>query len=189
MLTQLRAALAVFLILTLLTGVVYPLLVWAVGQAAFPHQANGSIVFRDGQPIGSELIGQHFDNPRYFWGRPSATDPAYNSAASGGSNFGPTNPDLLLAVKKRVDAIRQAHPVQSSAVPIDLVASSGSGLDPHISPAAAEYQVTRVARVRGIDPDRVRQLVAEHTERRTFGVLGEPRVNVLKLNLALDRER
>jgi K+-transporting ATPase ATPase C chain len=184
--SQLRAAAALFLVLTLLTGVAYPLLVWAIAQAAFPHQANGSVILRDGKPVGSELIGQSFDDPRYFWGRPSATDPAYNSASSTGSNLGPTNRDLLKAVKERVEAIRKAHPEQTGPVPADLVTASGSGLDPHISPAAAEYQVVRMAKTRGLNANRVRQIVAEHTEGRTLGVLGEPRVNVLRLNLALD---
>lgn len=189
MLTQLRSAIVVFVFLTLVTGVAYPLIIWAVGQAIFPHQANGSIIVRGEERLGSELIGQYFDQPRYFWGRPSATEPPYNSAASSGSNLGPTNPDLLKTVKDRVAAIRTAHPDQhSSPVPADLVTASGSGLDPHISPEAAEFQVARVARARGWDEQRVRLLVVQHTEDRTFGVLGEPRVNVLTLNLALDEK-
>jgi potassium-transporting ATPase KdpC subunit len=184
---QLRPALLIFASLTLLTGVAYPLLVTLIAQTAFSHQANGSIVERDGKPTGSELIGQPFDDPRYFWGRPSATGPvAYNGAASTGSNLGPTNPAHLEAVKGRVEAIRAAHPDQTGRVPVDLVTTSGSGLDPHISPAAAEYQVSRVAKARGMTVDQVRQLVADHTAGRTLGLLGEPRVNVLGLNLALD---
>jgi K+-transporting ATPase ATPase C chain len=187
MISQLRSALILFLLLTLLTGVAYPLAVWGIAQAAFPHQANGSVILRDGKPVGSELIGQFFDKPGYFWGRPSTTDPnPYNAASSTGSNFGPTNPDLLKAVKERVETLRKAHPDQTGPIPADLVTASGSGLDPHISPASAEFQVTRVAKERGVDPAQVRKLVARHTEGRTFGILGEPRVNVLRLNLALD---
>ncbi len=183
----LRSALVLFLLLTLLTGVVYPLLVTLIAQAVFPRQANGSIVERDGKPVGSELIGQQFDDPRYFWSRPSKTDPVpYNAASSNGSNLGPTNPDHLKAVRERIEAIRKAHPEQTGPVPIDLVTASASGLDPHISPAAAEYQVWRVAKARGLSEDRVRQLVTASTEGRKLGLLGEPRVNVLRLNLALD---
>jgi K+-transporting ATPase ATPase C chain len=186
--SHLRIGIILFFLFTLLTGVVYPLVVTAISQIAFPHRANGSVVARDDQPIGSELIGQHFDDPRYFWGRPSATDKMpYNAASSGGSNLGPTNPDLLKTLKERIEAIREAHPDQTGPVPGDLVTASASGLDPHISPAAAEYQVRRVAQARGLDEERVRELVSEHTEWRTFGILGEPRVNVLKLNLALDQ--
>ena len=188
MASQLRPALVVFALLTLLTGVVYPALVTGVAQLAFPHQANGSIIEHDGKLFGSELIGQKFDRPDYFWGRPSATTPVeYNAASSNGSNLGPTNPDMLKAVAERVEAIRKAHPDQTGPVPADLVTASASGLDPHISPAAAEYQLTRVASNRpGLTVEQVRRLVAEHTEGRTFGILGEPRVNVLRLNLALD---
>jgi len=186
MLSQLRAAVLVFLALTAVTGIAYPVVVTLIAQVAFPHQANGSLIERDGKVVGTELIGQQFDDPRYFWGRPSATSPAYNAAASAGSNFGPTNPVQLDAVRERVEAIRRAHPQRSSAVPIDLVTASGSGLDPHISPAAAEFQLERVAQARGMDVQAVRKVVARHTAGRTFGVLGEPRVNVLELNLALD---
>jgi K+-transporting ATPase ATPase C chain len=187
MVSQLRVAVLLFVTLTLLTGAAYPLLIWGIGQAAFPHQANGSIIVRDGERFGSELIGQSFDKPGYFWGRPSATTPPYNAAASSGSNLGPTNPDLIDEVRKRVETIRRAHPERGGApVPIELITASASGLDPHISPAAAEYQVSRVAKARDWDPERVRKLVAEHTTGRTFGILGEPRVNVLTLNLALD---
>ena len=185
--SDLRACLILFVLLTGLTGIVYPAVVTLVAQGAFPHQANGSVLERNGKAVGSELIGQPFDDPRYFWGRPSATDPTpYNAASSNGSNLGPTNPDLLTTVHKRVEAIQKAHPDQTGAVPVDLVTSSGSGLDPHISVAAAEYQVMRIAKARGLSPDAVHRLIAEHTEGRTVGLLGEPRVNVLQLNLALD---
>lgn len=189
--SQLRPALTIFVLLTILTGVVYPAVVTVVAQVVFPHQANGSLIEQGGKAVGSELIGQHFDNPRYFWGRPSATakddkELPYNAASSGGANLGPTNPALLEAVRERVKALRAAHSDQAAPVPADLVTASASGLDPHISPAAAEYQVKRVARERGLTEDVVRQLVLDSTEGRTFGVLGEPRVNVLKLNLKLD---
>jgi K+-transporting ATPase ATPase C chain len=184
---QLRAVLTVFGLLTLLTGFVYPALVTVIAQGVFPHRANGSMVTQGGKQIGSELIGQFFDEPRYFWGRPSLTSPVpYNAGSSSGSNLGPTNPDLLKSVQDRIEAFRKAHPDQPGPVPTDLVTASASGLDPHISPAAAEYQVTRVAKVRGMSVDTVRKLVAAHTESRTFKVLGEPRVHVLQLNLALD---
>lgn len=184
---QLRPALMMLLILTVLTGVMYPLAVTGLAQLLFPTQANGSLMTRDGKVIGSELIGQYFDEPQYFWGRPSATAPyPYNAAASSGSNLGPTNPVLIEAVKTRVAALRAADPGNEAPVPVDLVTTSGSGLDPHISPAAALYQVHRVARVRGVQESQVKDLVALHTEGRQFGLLGEPRVNVLKLNLALD---
>jgi K+-transporting ATPase ATPase C chain len=180
--------LVLFVLLTILTGVIYPAVVTLVAQAAFPHQANGSVLVRDDKAVGSELIGQPFDDPRYFWGRPSATDPTpYNAASSTGSNLGPTNPDLLSTVRNRVEALRKAHPNQTGPVPVELVTSSGSGLDPHVGIAAAEYQVTRVAKARGRSPDQVRRLVADHTEGRVLGLLGEPRVNVLRLNLALDK--
>lgn len=187
MLTILRSALMLFLLLTLLTGVLYPAVVTGVAQVAFPHQANGSLISSDGKPIGSELIGQNFDDPRYFWGRPSATTPPCDAASSSGSNLGPTNPDLIKAVRERVESIRKAHSDQTGAVPVDLVTTSASGLDPHISPAAAEFQVTRIAKARGIDAAQVRKLVVNNTEARTIGLLGEPRVNVLRLNLALDQ--
>jgi K+-transporting ATPase ATPase C chain len=181
--SQLRPALVVFGVLTLVTGVVYPLVVTAVGQGLFPHAANGSLV----PGGGSELIGQPFDGPAYFWGRPSATSPFPNNAGSStGSNLGPTNPDGLKAIADRVEAVRQAHPDQAGPVPTDLATASASGLDPHISPAAAEYQVTRVAIARGARADEVRQVVAARTEGRSLGVLGEPRVNVLLLNRDLD---
>lgn len=188
MLSVLRPAATLLALFTLVTGVAYPLAVTGVAQAIFPAQANGSLVEVDGRVVGSSLMGQPFDDPRYFWGRPSATGPSpYNASASTGSNLGPTNPALATAVRERVAALRAADPEQASMpIPVDLVTASGSGLDPHVSPAAALYQVHRVARVRGVPEDRVRALVEAHVEVRTLGVLGEPRVNVLRLNLALD---
>ena len=187
MVAQLRSALMMFFILTILTGVAYPLAVTEIAQLLFPHQANGSLIYKDGKPIGSTLIGQPFDDPEYFWGRPSATAPfPYNAAASSGSNLGPTNPALTEAVKTRVAALKSADPGNNAPVPVDLVTASGSGLDPHISPAAAEYQVRRIARARGREEAFVRTLVSQHTEGRQLGMLGERRVNVLALNLALD---
>lgn len=189
MLTHLRAATMMLLLLTGLTGVVYPLVVTGIAQIVFPYQANGSLIMKDGKPIGSEMIGQPFDDPKYFWSRPSATDPfPYNAGASSGSNLGPTNSDLLKAVADRAEALKKADPGQKTPVPVDLVTSSASGLDPDISPAAALYQVPRVAKARGIAEDRLRQLVAAHTRAREFGILGEPHVNVLTLNLALDAQ-
>jgi K+-transporting ATPase ATPase C chain len=167
--------------------VFYPLLVTGVARVAFPAAASGSLIVREGKPIGSELIGQNFTEPKYFWGRPSATAPQpYNAAASSGSNLGPLNPALAAAVKARIDALRAADPGNPRPVPIDLVTASASGLDPHISPAAADYQAERVARSRQLDPQAVRQLIAQHSEGLDLGVLGEPRVHVLRLNLALD---
>jgi K+-transporting ATPase ATPase C chain len=174
-------------IFTVLTGIAYPLAVTGVAQAVFPHQANGSVIVAGGEEVGSALIGQPFGDPRYFWGRLSATAPvAYNGAASSGANLGPTNDALIAAVRARIDALHAADPEHAAAVPVDLVTASASGLDPHISPAAAEYQSGRVARLRGMDVAAVRKLVAAHTEGRQLGVLGEPVVNVLELNLALD---
>jgi K+-transporting ATPase ATPase C chain len=190
MFNELRPALTMIVIMTALTGAVYPLLVTGVAQTVMPQQANGSLIVRDGKPIASELIGQPFSDPKHFWGRPSATSPyPYNASASSGSNQGPLNPALTEAVEGRIKALREADPGNKAEVPVDLVTASASGLDPHISPAAAEYQVARVARVRGLDPAKVRALVAEATEGRQLGFLGEPRVHVLKLNLALDAAR
>ncbi len=190
MLKELRPAVMSFLLLSLLTGLAYPLLVTGISQLTMPTKANGSLILKDGKPVGSSLIGQSFSDPKYFWSRPSATGPMPNNAsASGGSNLGPTNPALPDAVKARMQALRDADPGNTKPVPVDLVTASASGLDPHISPAAAEYQLARVARVRNLNPDALRKLVAEHTEGRQFGILGEPRVNVLELNLALDTMR
>lgn len=183
----LRPALALFVLLSVLTGALYPLVVTGVARALFPAAATGSIITRDGRPVGSSLIGQSFTAPRYFWSRPSATTPQpYNGTASNASNLGPLNPALLDAVKARIAALRAADPDNTAPIPVDLVTASASGLDPHISVAAADYQATRVARARGLDVARVRALIGEHREGRLLGLLGEPRVNVLELNLALD---
>jgi K+-transporting ATPase ATPase C chain len=191
--SQLRPAIAALMLFTLITGVVYPLAVTGVAQVVFPRQANGSLIEQDGRVVGSELIGQSFDDPAYFWGRLSATGTfAYNAfnadnlTASSGSNYGPLNPALLEMVQARVDALKAADPGNTDPIPVDLVTASGSGLDPHISPAAAYYQVSRVATVRGLSEETVRQLVDEHIQNRQLGFLGEPVVNVLQLNLALD---
>jgi K+-transporting ATPase ATPase C chain len=177
----------VLVLLTVLTGLLYPAVMTGLAQAIFPDKANGSIITRDGEAVGSELIGQPFDDPRYFWGRLSATGLfAYNAAASSGSNYGPTNPALFEMVQARIDALHAADPENNTSIPVDLVTASASGLDPHISPAAAYYQVARVARERKLDEETVRNLVNEHIEERQLGILGEPRVNVLELNLALD---
>ena len=184
---QLRPAIIMLVLLTVITGLLYPLAVTGLAQVLFPQQANGSLIVKDGKPIGSALIGQPFDDPKYVWGRLSATSPfPYNAAASSGSNLGPTNPALITEVQGRIDALKAADPSNTQPIPVDLVTSSGSGLDPNLSPAAAMYQVPRVARVRGLSEDQIRQLVNQFTEDRQFGLLGEPRVNVLKLNLALD---
>jgi potassium-transporting ATPase KdpC subunit len=185
--TQLKTAIILLALLTLITGVIYPLVVTVIAQVAFPAQANGSLIVKEGKAIGSQLIGQPFDDPKYFWGRLSATGPfPYNAASSSGSNFGPTNPALIDEVQARISALTAIDPANAQPIPVDLVTSSGSGLDPHISPAAADYQVSRVARARGLEVSVVRQFVAQHTQGRDLGVLGEPRVNVLELNLALD---
>jgi len=184
---QLRPALVLFLLLTIVTGIAYPLATTAIGKVAFPAQVGGSIIEKDGKAIGSELIGQNFTAPEYFWGRPSATGPyPNNAAASSGSNLGPLNPALSDAVKTRVEALKAADPDNALPIPVDLVTASASGLDPHISPAAAQYQASRIAGTRHIDIAKVNALIAQQTQGRQIGVLGEPRVNVLKLNLALD---
>lgn len=186
----LRPALLLLLVLSLVTGVLYPFAVTGLAQVFFARQANGSLIEVGGRLVGSELIGQSFQDPRYFWGRPSATAPmAYNAAASSGSNLGPLNPALVEAVRARVAALRAADPGNSASVPVDLVTASGSGVDPDISPAAARYQVGRVARLRGLAPSAVQALVDAHIQAPQWGLLGEPRVNVLRLNLALDRLR
>jgi len=185
--SEIIPALRMLVVLTVVTGIVYPLVVTGIAQVAFGRAANGSLIVANGKTLGSELIGQSFDDPKYFWSRPSATSPQpYNGAASAASNQGARNPALADAVKDRIKALRDADPDNKVAVPGDLITASGSGLDPHISVAAAEYQVARVAKARGLSTEKVRSLVAEHTEGRTLAVLGEPRVNVLELNLALD---
>ena len=194
MLKELRPAVVSLTLLTLLTGVLYPLAVTVVAQVLFPFQANGSVLLENGKPVASELIGQQFSEPRYFWSRLSATGPvpytAFNGetlTGSSGSNYGPLNPALVEAAKGRIDALHAAAPEQTSPVPVDLITASGSGLDPHISPAAAEYQVARVASSRGVSVESIRELIRKHTEGRQLGVLGEPRVSVLRLNRALDQ--
>src|SRR5262245_28222587 len=185
--TQIRPAIVMLALLSVVAGLVYPAIVTAIAQVVFPRQANGSLIVTDGRVVGSSLIGQPFDDSKYFWGRPSATAPfQYNAGSSSGSNLGPTNPALTRAVQERVDALRAADPDNKAPVPVDLVTTSASGLDPHISPAAALYQVGRVAKARKMDEAAVRRLVERATEGRQFGLLGEPRVNVLALNLALD---
>ncbi|MBL8451500.1 MAG: potassium-transporting ATPase subunit KdpC, partial [Zoogloea sp.] len=180
-------ALSVFVLLSAITGLAYPLAVTGIAGAVFPEQAAGSLILQDGKPVGSSLIGQNFSDPKHFWGRPSATAPQpYNATASSGANQGPLNPALVDAVKSRVEALRAADPGNTAPVPADLVSASASGLDPHISPAAALWQAGRVAKARGLPEDRVKALVDAHTEGRQWGLLGEARVNVLKLNLALD---
>jgi K+-transporting ATPase ATPase C chain len=187
MLTQWLPALRMLAVMSVLTGVAYPLVVTGLAQVAFPQAANGSLITVNGKTMGSTLIGQPFDDPKYFWSRPSATSPQpYNAGASSGSNQGPLNPALSDAVKDRIKALRDADPGNAAPVPVDLITASASGLDPHISVAAADYQVARVAKARGLAVDKVRALVAENTEGRTLAILGEPRVNVLGLNLALD---
>ncbi|MEO8459835.1 MAG: potassium-transporting ATPase subunit KdpC [Dokdonella sp.] len=182
-----RQSLTLLVVMTVVTGIAYPLLVTGIAQTLFARTANGSLIEHGGNVAGSELIGQAFSDPKYFWSRPSATAPfADNSAASSGSNLGPTNPALTDAVKQRIDLLRAADPGNGSPVPVDLVTASASGLDPHISPAAANYQIERIARVRNLSRERVLALVDQATEKRQLGVLGEPRVNVLKLNLSLD---
>ena len=183
----LRPVVVLFVLLTVLTGGIYPLVVTAVSQAVFSRQANGSLIEENGKAVGSALIGQQFDAPHYFWGRLSATSPnPYNAQNSGGSNLGPTNPALADEVKGRIAALHEADPSNTASIPVDLVTSSGSGLDPDISPAAAAYQAARVAKARGLTLEQVSGLIAQNTSGRQLGVFGEPRVNVLRLNLALD---
>jgi K+-transporting ATPase ATPase C chain len=190
MTTLIRNSLMSLLLFTILTGILYPLAVTGVAHVVFPREATGSIIEKNGKAAGSRLIGQQFDDPKYFWGRLSATAPyPYNSAASTGSNLGPNNPNLIAAVEKRLKALCEADPGNTAKVPVDLVTASGSGLDPHISPAAAEYQLHRVAKARGIDDAVVRALVAQHSQKRWLGIIGEPVVNVLALNLALEERR
>jgi K+-transporting ATPase ATPase C chain len=190
MLKILRPVIVSLFVFTIITGVIYPLAVTGIAQLIFPDQANGSLILKDSKPVGSSLIGQPFDDPKYFWGRLSATSPfPYNSAASSGSNLAETNPALVTNVQGRIDALRASDPLALATVPADLATASGSGLDPHISPAAAEYQIKRVAKARGLDETSVRAIVTQHTEGRQLGILGEPRVNVLKLNLAIDELR
>lgn len=188
MLSILRPAASLLALFTLVTGIAYPLAVTGIAQVVYPAQANGSLLAMNGRVVGSSLIGQSFDDAGYFWGRPSATRPfPYNASSSTGSNLGPTNPALATAVRERVAALQAADPARASTpIPVDLVTASGSGLDPHVSPATALYQVHRVARARGMAEDRIRALVVEHIEGRSLGLLGEPRVNVLLLNLAVD---
>jgi len=184
---QIRPALTAFLFFTVATGFLYPLFVTVSAQICFPAQANGSRIERGGHVVGSDLIGQSFQSPEYFWGRPSATTPyPYNATASSGSNLGPTNPDLAKAVAERIRILKESDPGNTEPIPMDLVTSSGSGLDPHISPQAARWQIARVARARGVDAEEVRRLVEAHAEGRSWGIFGDPRVNVLRLNMALD---
>jgi potassium-transporting ATPase KdpC subunit len=187
MLKQTKQAFLLLVAFSLLTGIIYPLAITGLAQTIFPKQANGSLIYRAGKPVGSSLIGQPFTDPKYFWSRPSATSPMpYNAESSSGSNLGPANSELIKAVQERTAILKKAHPDHNIPIPVDLVTTSASGLDPHISPAAAEYQVGRVAKTRGLEVTAIRQLVARHTEGRTLGLLGEPRVNVVELNLDLD---
>lgn len=183
---QFKQAILIFIILSIITGVIYPLFITGIAKVFFPVQANGSLIYRNSLPVGSALIGQEFNEPKYFWGRISAASPVYNAASSSGSNLGPSNPALLEEVKARVKALKLADPENASPVPVDLVTSSASGLDPHISIAAAYYQINRVARARGLSEDKIKAIVDQHTYGRLLGVIGEPVVNVLELNLALD---
>jgi len=188
MLLVLRRSIVSLLLMVVITGVIYPLVVTAIGHVAFPHRSHGNLIVRDGRIVGSELIGQPFDSPKYFWSRPSATDPVpYNAGASTGSNLGPSNPKLVQAVRERVAKLRAADPNNSLPIPVDLVTTSGSGLEPYISPAAAQYQASRVARARGLSVEQVQQLIRANTWGRQGGFLGQPRTNVVTLNLALDR--
>jgi potassium-transporting ATPase KdpC subunit len=184
---QIKPAILSFVILSVITGIIYPVFVTGVARVFFYNQASGSLIYQDGRPVGSSLIGQQFDEPKYFWGRLSATSPVpFNAAASSGSNIGPLNPALIEAVNIRINALKSADPGNSNPIPVDLVTSSASGLDPHISLAAAYYQVPRIARIRGLSQESVKTIISAHSRGRLFGVLGEPVVNVLELNLALD---
>jgi K+-transporting ATPase ATPase C chain len=188
MIKLLKPAIVSLLVLTVITGLIYPLVITGIAQLVFPRQANGSLIVQNGQPIGSALVGQNFDDPKYFWGRLSATGPyPYNASASSGSNLGPSNPALVANAQARIDALQAADPGNTQPIPVDLITASGSGLDPDISVAAAEYQLPRVARSRGLSEDQVRSLVQEYIQGRQLGFLGEPYVNVLELNLALDQ--
>ncbi len=183
---QIRPAILSFILLTIVTGILYPLLVTGIAQTVFHKQAEGSLIVQDGKVLGSSLIGQNFDDPKYFWGRISATSPVYNASSSTGSNLGPLNPALMDEVKGRISALKAADPNNTNLIPVDLVTSSGSGLDPHISLAAAYYQIPRIARVRGLRQEQIKTIVGQHTHGRLLWVLGEPVINVLELNLALD---
>jgi K+-transporting ATPase ATPase C chain len=183
---HLKPAFLLFVSLTLVTGVIYPLLVTGIAQTLFHNEANGSVIFQEGKPVGSDLIGQTFDDPKYLWGRPSATGPSYNGAASSGSNYGPLNPGFLDSVKVRLQTLKDADPSNSLPIPVDLVTASGSGLDPHISLAAAYYQVSRIAKAREIEEETIKEIISKNTQKRFLGLLGEPVVNVLKVNLELD---
>jgi len=188
LLAQIRPAIVSFILFTVLTGIIYPLLVTGIAQKVFPKQAEGSLIISgEGKILGSSLIGQNFDGPKYFWGRLSATSPAYNASASSGSNLGPSNPALLDEIRPRITALKAAGPGNNDPIPVDLVTSSGSGLDPHISLAAANYQLARVARVRKLTTDAVQKIIDQNTQGRFLGILGEPVVNVLQVNLALDQ--
>jgi K+-transporting ATPase ATPase C chain len=186
LLQSLQPAIVLFLLLTLITGLGYPLAVTAIAQGVFPHAATGSLVRDHDRLVGSELVGQAFTEPRYFWGRPSASTPAYNGLGGSGSNLATTNPALIEAIKSRIERLHEVDPANTARIPIDLVTASASGLDPHISPAAASYQASRIARERGLTLDQVHTLIKQHTQLPTFGFLGQPRVNVLKLNISLD---
>ncbi len=189
MTTIIRNALLSLLLFTVLTGIIYPIAVTGISQLVFPRQANGSIITKNGKLVGSALLGQQFDDPKYFWGRLSATTPfPFNGGSSSGSNLGPSNPDLMKAVQARIQALRSSDSGNEARIPVDLVTASGSGLDPHISPAAAEYQLHRVAKIRGINEVKIRTLIEQHTHGRWVGLIGEPVVNVLELNLALDEQ-
>jgi len=190
MFTMIRNSLMSLLVFTILTGIVYPLAVTGIAQAVFPHQANGSIIIKNGKAVGSKLLGQQFDDPKYFWGRLSATTPyPYNGGSSSGSNLGPSNPDLVKVAQARINALHSADPGNDAKIPVDLVTASASGLDPQISPAAAEYQIHRVAQARGLDEAGIRDIIAKNTKGRWLGMIGEPVVNVLELNLALDGQK